>query len=96
MAFISEFLIFLGGFLGCLCSLVIKYRVNNAELKKFGNYAVAVILSAAVYGLYYYLKISGFIAAGFSQLALFGFAVFIGFALEEIARSFVSLVKKTD
>ena len=95
MSFISEFLIFLGGFLGVFCSLVVKYGVKSGELRKSGNYVVAVVLSLAVYGVYYYLNYSGLIPSGFSLLALFGFAVFVGFALEEIARSFVSLVKKT-
>ena len=96
MSFISEFLIFLGGFLGVFCSIIIKYGVRTDELKKGGNYIIALILGFAVYGIYFYLSYSGFIPAGFSLLALFGFAVFLGFALDEIARTFVSLVKKTD
>lgn len=94
MSFISEFLIFLGGLLGIFCSILIKYGIKDEEFKKFGTYVLAIVLSSGVYGLYYYLKLGGFIPSGFSLLALFGFAVFIGFALEEIARAFVSLIKK--
>lgn len=96
MSFISELLIFIGGFLGVFCGIIIKYGVRSDEFKKFGTYVVALVLSSAVYGMYYYLSYSGLIPSGFSLLALFGFAVFVGFALQEIARGFVSLVKKTD
>ncbi|MBI5148990.1 hypothetical protein HZA33_04895 [Candidatus Pacearchaeota archaeon] len=92
---VSDFLIFLGGFLGTLCSLLVKYGVQNKEFRKVGNYVVAVVLSAAVYGIYFYLKNSDLLPS-FHLLALFGFALFIGFALEQIARTFVSLIKRSD
>jgi len=90
---ILDILILLGAFLGCFANIVVKWGVAKGELKKLGNYVIAAILSFAVYGLYAYLKISGFLPS-FPQGALFGFAVFLGFALEEIARDFVSLLKK--
>lgn len=91
----TDFLIIFGGFLGSLCSILVKYGVKNEEFKKYGSYVVALILGFAVYGVYYYLKVSGFIPE-FNNFALFGFSVFIGFAIDELARGFVSLIKKTD
>lgn len=94
MSNIEIFLIFLGGFLGCVANLIAKYKVRKEEFRNIGNYIIALILSFAIYGLYYYLNISGFIPAGFSLLALFGFAVLLGYALDEIAQNIVSLIKK--
>ena len=91
---VEVFMIFLGGFLGCLANLIAKYRTKAGEFRNIWNYITALILSFAIYGLYYYLNASGYIPAGFNLLALFGFAVLLGYALDEIAQDIVSLIKK--
>jgi hypothetical protein len=86
--------IFLGGFLGSFVSIAVKYGVAKGEFKKAGNYVFAAILSFAIYWLYYFLTSAGYLAVPFSNLALFGMAVFLGFAIDELARGFMGLIKK--
>jgi len=88
------FIILIGGFLGCFANLVVKYSVKSSELKNIGNYIIALILSFAVYGIYSFLLLLGVKINLLDNLALFGLAVFLGYALDEIAHDFISLVKK--
>ena len=87
-------LIFLGAFLGSFVSIAVKYGVAKDEFKKAGNYIFAIILSFAIYWLYTFFTGEGYLPAPESQLALFGLAVFLGFAIDEIARTIWQFLKK--
>ena len=87
-------LIFAGGFLGVWASIMIKYSIKAAKFRDLKNYALALILSFAIYGVYAFLVSAGFLQENFSKLALFGMAVFLGFSLDELARYFYQLLKK--
>jgi Na+/H+-dicarboxylate symporter len=89
-------IIFIGGFLGGIANLLVKYRVKKEEFKNVGNYVIAIILGLAVYGLYYYLVSAGLVSSNFAKFALFCFAVLLGYALNEIVKNFVSLIKKAE
>lgn len=93
MAAFQTFLIFLGGFLGSFVSIAVKYGVAKGEFKKTGNYVFAAVLSFAIYWLYIFLTSQGILPLTFNNLALFGLAVFLGFAIDEIARGIFKLFK---
>lgn len=87
-------LIFAGGFLGVWASIIMKYSVKASKFREWGNYVVALILSFAIYGVYSFFLSQGYLPAGFSRLALFGIAIFLGFSLDELARYFYQLIKR--
>lgn len=88
-------LVFLGGFLGVWASIIMKYSVQLKKFKDWKNYVLAFVLSFAIYGVYVFLVSAGFIQVDFSKLALFGIAIFLGFSLDELARYFYQLLKKS-
>mgnify|MGYP001595298882 CR=1 FL=1 len=94
MSFMSDMLIYAGGFIGVFCSIIVKYGIRNRELKKSSDYVMALILGFIVFVLYYYLNNSKLIPE-LHILTLIGIAVFIGFALDEITREFVFLINKS-
>jgi TctA family transporter len=93
---IQIFLVFLGGFIGSLLSIISRYGIKNKEFSKAGNYFFAIALSFAIYGIYSFFVLKGYLPETFSNLALFGIAVFIGFSIDELARVFWQILKKED
>lgn len=94
MSSVETILIFAGGFLGVWASIMLKYSVQLKKFKDWKNYFLALILSFAIYGVYAFFISRGYLALGFSKLALFGISVFLGFSLDELARYFYQLLKK--
>ena len=89
-------IILAGGFLGSLASIILKYGVSKKEFGNAGNYIFAFVLSFAIYWLYSFLTSEGYIPFTLSNLSLFGLAVFLGFAIDEAARSIWQLLKKRE
>lgn len=94
MISVETILIFIGGFFGVWASIMMKYSVKISKFKDLKNYVLALILSFAIYGVYFFFVSQGYLPTGFSRLALFGIAIFLGFSLDELARYFYQLVKR--